>query len=100
MRNQQLLGGHAALATSATMPSHLWFCAVEDAVIALGVSGDWLRETTQRARLNRYHSAGEPVWMAADSMLWFWRGRQLAALADQDGLAHIRAAARSAKGGA
>lgn len=97
MRNAQRLGGHAAPGTNRTMPSHIWLSEVENAVIALGVSGEWLREPQQRQRMNRYHSAGEPVWMAADSMLAFWRGRQLATVQDQDGLAHIRAAAAAGR---
>jgi hypothetical protein len=97
MNNALTLGDHAAKATRETMPCHIWMCSVEDAVIALGVSGDWLREPRQRERMNRAHSAGEPVWMAADAILQFWTGEQRAKRVDDDGMGHIRAAARRAK---
>jgi hypothetical protein len=89
MRNTHLLGGQAANATKATMPCHIWMHEVEAAAIAAGVSGDWLRESEQRARMNRYQSAGEPVWMAADSMIQFWQGRQAAAKDDSESLRRI-----------
>lgn len=93
MVKAHLLGGHAAAATSATMPRHLWMDAVVSAVVAHGVCADWLRDT-QRERLNRAYTSGEAVWMAADAMRGFWSGVQRAAREDADGFSHIRAAVR------
>ena len=76
------------------MPTHIWMDAVTAAVMPFGVMAEWLREPTQRARMNRFHSAGEPVWMAAESMIEFWRGEQRAAREDADGFGVMRAAIR------
>lgn len=83
--------------TSATTPRHLWMDTVTTAAIALGIGPEWLRESQQRGRLNRYYSAGEPAWMAVDAIRQFWSGLQRAAIADQDGLGAIRAAVKGAR---
>lgn len=89
MRNAQTFGGQAAFGTKATMTALIWLSEVENAAIASGVSGDWLRETQQRKRMNMYHSAGEAVWMAADAMVQFWLGAQMAAKDDSASLRRI-----------
>jgi hypothetical protein len=79
------------------MPFIHWAHAIELAAIELGVSAEWLREPQQRERLNRYHHAGEPAWMALDSIARFWDGVQRARREDADGFGHIRAAAKAAR---
>lgn len=88
---------HETKATSQTMPYLHWVHAIELAAIELGVSAEWLREPQQRERLNRYYVAGEPAWMALDSIGRFWEGVQRARREDADGLNHIRQAARGAR---
>jgi hypothetical protein len=86
---------HAHNATGQTMNFLHWSHAIELAAIELGISAEWLREPQQRERLNRYHAAGEPAWMALDSMRQFWEGVQRARREDADGFSHIRAAAKA-----
>jgi hypothetical protein len=88
---------HARNATGQTMNFLHWAHAIELAAIELGVSAEWLREPKQRERLNRYYVAGEPAWMALDSIDQFWRGVQRASREDADGFGHIRAAAKAAR---
>lgn len=82
-------------ATESTCPRHFWMHAVSVELVRLGVSTEWLREVQQRNRLVRYYNAGEAAWMAVDTMVQFWRGKQRAEREDADGFAAIRRAARA-----
>lgn len=79
------------------MPFIHWAHAIELAAIESGVSAEWLRAPRQRERLNRYYTAGEPAWMALDSMRQFWAGVLRAEREDADGFTAIRRAARDAR---
>jgi hypothetical protein len=79
-------------ATATTTPLIIWVSAIEEVLCKNGVSGDWLREPTQRGRMIRYYHAGEAAWMAADSLYQFWLGVARASREGQDGMNHIRAA--------
>jgi hypothetical protein len=81
-------------ATATTTPYLFWVAAIEEALVANGVSGEWLRESAQRDRFVRYYHAGESAWMAADTLHQFWLGIARAAREDADGFSHIRKAAR------
>jgi len=74
-----------------TTPWHIWHHHLRCA--AHGVPSEvW---DAQRERIARWYAAGEPVWMAADSLRQFARGARIAAMesADRD---VIRSAWRSA----
>lgn len=85
---------HAA--TAATTPYLIWVSVIEEALTTHGVSGEWLREPSQRGRFMRYYHAGEAAWMAADALYQFWVGVQRAERESRDGLSYIRKAARDA----
>jgi hypothetical protein len=92
-----MMNASNAPATCATTPYLIWCSVIEEVLCGHGVSGDWLREPTQRGRMLRYYHAGEPAWMACDSLFQFWKGVARAAREDQDGMNHIRKAARNAR---
>lgn len=54
--------------TCETTPRHIWMHAVFELA---GASMDDMETFCTRARLNRWYRAGEPVWMAADSLAKF-----------------------------
>jgi hypothetical protein len=71
--------------------------AIDEVLTGHGVRGEWLREPAQRGRFIRYYHAGEPAWMAADSIYQFWVGTQRAERESQDGFVFLRKAARDAR---
>jgi hypothetical protein len=87
-------GGEMATVTRSTAPFLIWREAVIGALVADGVTGEWLREAQQRERLSRAWSSGEPVWMAVDAMRQFWAGVARANREDADGFTHLREAIR------
>jgi hypothetical protein len=95
MVNKLSPGYHSA--TAVTTPYLIWVSAIEEVLVANGVSGEWLREPAQRGRFVRYYHAGEAAWMAADALYQFWLGIARAAREDADGFSHIRKAARHAR---
>lgn len=89
-------GGPWADATKRTTPYLHW----RDAVVgASGAPAEWTREPHQRGWLLRTYDAGEPVWMAADALVQFWRGQQRADREDRDGLAVLRSAVARGRDG-
>ena len=69
-------------ATCETTTFLLWKSAVIGAAAKRGASAEFTQ--TQAERLALWFRTGEPVWMAADSLLNFWRGAQLADRADAE----------------
>lgn len=51
--------------TCSTTPAHIWVATV---VELAGVSVEQMETHCTRARLHRWYAAGEPTWMAAESL--------------------------------
>jgi hypothetical protein len=81
--------------TKATMPLHIWMHSVELTAIRHGASVAGVESA--HAKIVSWFNAGEPVWMAAGSLLELARGYDRAQLEQADGFTHIRRAARMAR---
>ena len=57
--------------TRATCPGHIWLHEVTLAAIALGADAEGCR--AHKARVLGWGGAGEPVWMAAESLAFLVR---------------------------
>ena len=80
--------------TSATCPRHIWMHEVACEALSqlraryndnVSVYSNMLREPEMRARLNRWYTTGEPIWMAADGLRMMLRDTFVARRAERDG---------------
>ena len=78
--------------TKTTMPMHIWMHSVELTAIRHGASVSGVESA--HSKLVTWFNAGEPVWMAAGSLLQMARGFDRAQREQADGFTHIRRAAR------
>jgi hypothetical protein len=74
--------------TKTTMPLHIWLHSVELTAIRHGASVAGVESV--HAKLVLWFNAGEPVWMAAGSLLQLARGYDRAQRENADGRAVIR----------
>ncbi len=82
-------------ATNETCPIHIW---MHESVVDAGVSVEQADAAVTRERLIRWYNAGEPVWMAAQSIKIMVNDMRVAARAAHDGRSAIRAAHRASMG--
>ncbi len=93
MRNPRLSPETGNPATSEPCPLHIWkHEVIVDSSMPAIDDAEW--QQTMNARLISWYRAGEPVWMAASSLLQFAIGYQRAQRDDRE---VIRAAHRAAK---
>ncbi len=81
--------------TKVTMPMHIWMHSVELTAIRHGASVAGVESA--HGKLVAWFNAGEPVWMAAGSLLQLARGFDRAKRELADGFTHVRLAARMAR---
>lgn len=77
--------------TKATMPARIWNYSVELTAIRHGAS--LVGIDASRHKLAPWFNAGEPVWMAADSLLQLARGYDRCQREHADGFSTLRKAA-------
>lgn len=95
MRNPKLSPETGNPATIETCPLHIW---KHEVIVDSGMPAidDRQWQQTMNSRLIMWYRAGEPVWMAAGSLLEFARGYKRAQ-AEERGHEVIRTARRTAK---
>lgn len=81
--------------TKITMPMHIWMHSVELTALRHGASLAGIESA--HGKVVSWFNAGEPVWMAAGSLLQMARGFDRAQREQADGFAYIRSAARTAE---
>jgi hypothetical protein len=81
--------------TKATMPMHIWLHSGELTALRNGASVAGVESA--HAKLVAWFNAGEPVWMAAGSLLELAKGYDRAQREQADGFTHVRRAARMAR---
>lgn len=66
--------------TKDTVPYHIWAHEVEAAAIKSGAEGRFVRaeRAENKGRMRRWYEAGEPIWMAADTLKAFAKGQKIA----------------------
>jgi hypothetical protein len=79
--------------TNRTMPLHIWLHSVILTAIRHGATNEGAESARQKAVF--YYTAGEPVWMAAQSVLELARGFERARRENADGFAQVRSAHRA-----
>lgn len=79
-------------ATKDTCPLHIW---KHEAITDAGASVEQTEQAVTMDRLIRWYHAGEPVWMAAQSIRIMVRDHQIGSRSAHDGRAAIRAAHRA-----
>lgn len=67
--------------TSATTPAHIW---VHEVVTLAAVSVEEMESYCGRDRVLMWYDAGEPVWMAADSLRHFVKSGKTHARAERE----------------
>lgn len=71
-------------ATRDTCPLHIWKHEVHTAAIAAGADAEVIRESEINAMVIRWYQAGEPVWMAADSLVFVAKRHAIEKRADRE----------------
>src|SRR5690606_16525517 len=79
--------------TNETCPIHIWKHEVQVAALALGGDAETMRESDINEMVVRWYEAGEPVWMAADSLAFVSKQRAKANRAESEAAYYKRMAA-------